>query len=109
MLCRQFATPHYYHDYIINKYIYKGHELEKETRHLLCDKNDFCKEIDDYLHNNPSSNEVTIKINDHGQFALMLALVHPEIEIHAYTPDSDTVALMEAMQPFPQNLHIHEQ
>lgn len=106
-LCRQLETPHYFHDYVINKYIYKGLELERETRRLLRENNDFSAEVDGDISAESSSKEITM--DDHGQFALMFALVHPKMDIHAYTTDPDTLALMEAMQPLPQNLHIHEQ
>lgn len=108
-LCRQIGTTHYYHEYVINKYIYKGWELERETHRLLRENNDFSAKIDGYVSTDPSSKEVKVKVDDHGQFALMFALVHPGMDVHAYATDPDTLALMEAMRPLPQNLHIHEQ
>ncbi len=41
-----------------------------------------------------------------GQFSLMYALVHPEIEVHSYVNDADDAALFSAC-PLPPNLHIH--
>ncbi len=41
-----------------------------------------------------------------GQFSLMYALVHPEIEVHSYVNDADDAALLSAC-PLPPNLHIH--
>ena len=43
---RSIENTHYFHHYIIYKYIYKGIGLEKETRRLLKRHDDFSKWID---------------------------------------------------------------
>ena len=42
-----------------------------------------------------------------GQFSLLFALVHPDIEIHSYAYDPDDAALAAAVEPMPANLHVH--
>ena len=61
---RQIENTHYFHDYIIDKYI--------------------------------------------GQFSLLLALVHPEWEIHSYADDPDDAALAASCDPMPANLHVYD-
>ena len=103
----QIENTHYFHDFIINKYIYKGIGIEKETRQLLKRYDDFSKWIDDYRLDDSSSNSVSVIHAGRGQFSLMMALVHPELEIHSYVDDPDDFALALACEPKPENLHIH--
>ena len=42
-----------------------------------------------------------------GQFSLLFALVHPDIDIHSYAYDPDDAALAAAIEPMPANLHVH--
>ena len=88
---RQIENTHYFHDYIIDKHIYKGIGIEKETRKLLKRYDDFSQWIDDYQLEDAS-----------------MALVHPEWEIHSYADDPDDVALAAACEPMPANLHVHD-
>lgn len=108
-LCRKFGTTHFFRELIINKYIYKGNALEKETRQLLNKNNDFSAEIDGLVLTDKSANQIVVKHTGHGQFAIMLALVHPELEIHTIVSEPEDLALLRAMATLPKNLHIHEQ
>ncbi|MBR6466340.1 MAG: MMPL family transporter [Bacteroidales bacterium] len=94
---------HFFHKYVIYKYIYKGYSLERETRRLLRRYGDFSKWIDADL----PSGTVSVINAGRGQFSLMMALVHPEIQVHSYHGESDDAALLSAMSPFPENLHVH--
>ena len=98
---RQIETTHYFHDYIIDKHIYKGIGIEKETRKLLKRYDDFSQWIDDYQLEDASTNSVSIVHAGKGQFSLLMALVHPEWEIHSYADDPDDVALAAACEPMP--------
>ena len=100
-------TTHAFHHYIIGKYTYKGYGVERETRQLLKRHNDFSQWIDGYQPTNPSSNIVSVIDAGHGQFSLLFALVHPELEIHSYAFDGDDAALLAACEPKPSNLHAH--
>ena len=94
---------HSFHKYVIYKYIYKGYALERETRRLLRRYDDFSQWIDAGL----TSETVSVINGGRGQFSLMMALVHPEIQVHSYHEDNDDSALLSAMSPFPENLHVH--
>lgn len=102
---RRIRTSHYYHDYIIYKYTYKGIGIEKETRRLLRKHDDFSELIDAPL------NGITEKhFHDagRGQLAMLFALVHPEVEVYAHCFDPDDVALLASMSPMPRNLHVSD-
>lgn len=98
------GTTHFYHDYLIGKYTYKGFSIERETRQLLKHYDDFSQWIDGWTSDNQ---EVNIINAGRGQFSLLFALVHPDIEVHSYTSDPDDTALTAAIEPMPQNLHVH--
>ena len=98
------GTTHYYHNYVIGKYTYKGFSIERETRQLLKRYDDFSQWIDRW----PSEDrEVSIVNSGRGQFPLLFALVHPDVEVHSYSEDPDDTALAAAIEPMPQNLHVH--
>ena len=99
-------TSHYFHDYVISKYIYKGAGIERETRRLLKKYDDFSKWIDDYQPDDNTSKVVSVLNAGRGQFSLLLALVHPELLINSYSKELDDVALASCCEPLPENLHI---
>ena len=107
MLLLQHETEdsHYYHDYIIYKYVYKGYGIEKETRRLLRQYDDFSQWIDGCQP--PVGSVVSVLNAGNGQFSLLFALVHPEVEVHSYSYDADGMALAMACEPVPANLHVH--
>ena len=96
---------HDYHHYIILKYTYKGIGVEKETRRLLKKFDDFSQWIDTCQA--PSSGKVAVINAGKGQFSLLFAMVHPDIEVHSYAYDADDAALLAACEPMPANLHAH--
>ena len=96
------GTSHYYHDYIIGKYTYKGYGIERETRHLLKQYDDFSQWID----TDKSMDKVSVINAGRGQFSLLYALVHPETQVFSYANDPDDVALAAACEPMPANLHV---
>ena len=78
--------------------------MERETRRLLRQHDDFSEWVD---RSYPSDAKVSILNAGHGQFPLLFALVHPDVEVHSYTYDADQAALAAACEPMPQNLHVH--
>ncbi|MBQ6310345.1 MAG: MMPL family transporter [Bacteroidales bacterium] len=94
---------HSFHRFVICKYIYKGYAVERETRRLLKRYDDFSEWVDRDI---PQSNVSVINAGK-GQFSLMMALVHPEIEVHSYCSEQDDAALLSAISPKPANLHVH--
>lgn len=103
---KQIEDTHYFHHYIIYKYIYKGIGIERETRMLLKKYNDFSKWIDGYVAQNESSKEVSIINAGRGQFSLLFALVHPEMIIRSYSSEQDDIKLLNSIQPMPKNLEV---
>ena len=102
---REIETTHYFHHYIIYKYTYKGMGVEKETRRLLKQYDDFSQWIDGYR---PSRAEGVAILNaGKGQFALLFALVHPDIDVSAFAYDADDAAMLAACEPMPANLHAY--
>ena len=99
------GTTHYYHNYLIGKYTYKGFGIERETRQLLKHYDDFSEWIDGYKPD-AQSGRVTVVNAGRGQFPLLFALVHPEVEVYSYASDPDDVALAAACEPMPANLHV---
>ena len=106
-ICRQIENTHYFHHYVIGKHIYKGIGVEKETRQLLRRYDDFSQWIDDYQLEDANSNKVSVLHAGKGQFSLLMALVHPEWDIHSYADDPDDVALAASCDPLPANLYVH--
>ncbi len=102
---KKLETTHYFHDYIIYKYIYKGISIEKETRLLLKRYDDFSQWIDNYRPKNEQHPSAVSIVNaGNGQFSLLFALVHPDIEVRSYAYDEDEVALLSCCEPNPRNL-----
>lgn len=93
---------HYFHQYIIYKYIYKGISVERETKRLLKKHDDFSKWVD--VDNAPA--EIAILDAGKCQLPLMYALVHPDTAVYAYTFDSDDATLASCIADLPPNLHI---
>ena len=101
------GTTHYYHDYLIGKYTYKGFSVERETRRLLRRYDDFSQSIDGWKTSQTGTREVSIVNAGRGQYSLLFALVHPDVEVHSYASDPDDTALAAAIEPMPANLHVH--
>ena len=113
LLCRRLmgkgkaadGTTHGFHHYLIGKYTYKGIGVERETRRLLRRYDDFSQWID--CHDATASPVVSVLHAGRGQFSLLFALVHPDVEVHSFADDADDTALLAACEPMPQNLHVH--
>ena len=97
-------TSHYFHDYVVSKYIYKGAGIERETKRLLKTYDDFSKWIDGYQPDDNTTQLVSVLNAGRGQFSLLL--VHPELLVYSYSNDHDDVALASCCEPLPENLHI---
>ena len=66
---------------------------------------DFSQWIDSYQPQG-SDNTVTILSAGRGQFSLLFALVHPDVEVYSYADEPDDVSLATCCEPLPSNLHI---
>jgi len=99
---RTIENAHYFHHHIIYKYIYKGISVERETKRLLRRHDDFSGWID----REPTAGTTFVLNAGKGQFALLYALVHPEVQVHSYAFDKDDAQLAACCTYLPQNLHI---
>ena len=103
----EIETTHYFHHYTIYKYTYKGIGIEKNTRRLLKQHDDYSQQIDGFrAGNHPTAQTVSVVNAQQGQFALLFALVHPDITVNAYAYDPDDAALAACCDPMPANLHV---
>ena len=98
-------TTHYYCPSLIDMYIYKGAGVERETRHLLKQYDDFSRWIDYYKLD--GDKDLAIVNAGRGQFSLLFSLVHPKIQIHSFSNDNDDVAIASSCSLIPPNLNIH--
>lgn len=103
---RRIETAHYFHHYILYKYMYKGIGVERETRRLLKRYDDFSAWIDTYDASGNPSGQVTVLNAGRGQFSLLFAIVHPDVEVFSYSDNEDDTALLNAIEPRPHNLHV---
>ena len=101
-LRRELETPEYLSVYIRYKYIYKGADVESRCRKVLTRVADVA-----FLHETPFGDHFEIHDCGQGEYALIFALMHPEIEVNAYDRDEDNVMLASNISCLPANLHFH--
>lgn len=100
---RQIEDAHFFHHFVITRYIYKGISVERETKRLLRRYDDFAQWVNDGWHDKGAN--VVIYNSGKGQFALLYALVHPEALVWAYSFDNDDATLATCCVALPTNLH----
>lgn len=101
-LRRTLETPEYLSVYVRYKYLYKGADVESRCRKALARVNDMA-----FLREVPSGNHFEIHDCGQGEYALIFALMHPEVEVDAYDRDEDNVMLASNISCLPANLHFH--
>lgn len=101
-LRRTLETPEYLSVYVRYKYLYKGADVESRCRKALARVNDMA-----FLREVPSGNHFEIHGCGQGEYALIFALMHPEVEVDAYDRDEDNVMLASNISCLPANLHFH--
>ena len=101
-LRRTLETPEYLSVYVRYKYLYKGADVESRCRKALARVNDMA-----FLREVPSGNHFEIHGCGQGEYALIFALMHPEVEVDAYDRDEDNVMLASNISSLPANLHFH--
>ena len=101
-LLRILETPEYLSVYVRYKYLYKGADVESRCRKALARVNDMA-----FLREVPSGNHFEIHDCGQGEYALIFALMHPEVEVDAYDRDEDNVMLASNISCLPANLHFH--
>lgn len=103
---RSIENSHYFHHFVLYKYIYKGISVERETKRLLKHYDDFSKWID--TNESASITSVAVLNSGKGQFALLYALVHPDVQVYSYTFDKDDAELASCCTHLPQNLYVNQ-
>ena len=103
-LRKTLETPEYLAAYVKYKYLYKGADVESRCRKALARVNDVA-----FLREVPSGNHFEIHGCGQGEYALIFALMHPEIEVNAYDRDEDNVMLASNISCLPANLHFHSE
>lgn len=101
-LRRELETPEYLSVYVRYKYLYKGADVESRCRKALARVVDVA-----FLQEAPSGDHFEIHDCGQGEYALIFALMHPEIEVDAYDMDEDNVMLASNISYLPVNLHFH--
>lgn len=99
---KEIETSHYFHHFVIYKYMYKGIAVERETKRLLNRYDDFSK----WIAVEKESKSAVIFNSGKGQFALLYALVHTNTQVFSYAFDKDDAQLAACCTFLPQNLHI---
>lgn len=103
-LRKTLETPEYLAAYVKYKYLYKGADVESRCRKALARVNDVA-----FLREVPSGNHFEIHDCGQGEYALIFALMHPEVEVDAYDRDEDNVMLASNISCLPANLHFHSE
>lgn len=93
----------YFHQLILDRYKYKGVELYSFVKGNLKKYNDYSKWIDA----EQNTNEILILNNTYGEFALMMALVHPSIKITVFNEDiNNRLLTLYSAEGLVKNLHV---
>lgn len=97
----RFGTARYYAPQVLARYRYKGPEVEARARRVLRGSGAFSRWID----RGSTPRTAVVVNNGQGEFGLLLALVHPECEVHVFEQDADRAALARHVAAQPANLH----
>ena len=81
---------HYFHGLVLDRYRYKGTEVYAEVSKRLRRTNDYADRID-----KPGKiGRMALDNEGCGEFALLYALVHRDVEVDVYEPDAEKAALL---------------
>lgn len=101
-LRKTLETPEYLAVYVRYKYLYKGSGVESRCRKALARVGDVA-----FLRETPSGDYFELRGCGQGEYALIFALMHPEIRVDAYDRDEDKILLASNISCLPENLHFH--
>ena len=100
-LRRQLENTEYVLTYVRYKYIYKGHEAERECRRNLRRIRAHAAEIDAMHYQS-----IAVKNSGLGELAWTLALVHCDTQVFASEIDEDKYLIASHCSYIPDNLHF---
>ena len=83
------------------KYVYKGHEAERECRHNLKRIRTHAAEIDAL-----NGESILVKNSGLGELAWTIALVHRDMQVYAVEADEDKYLIASHCAYIPENLHF---
>lgn len=99
---RRCGTTRYFLPQVLNRYLYKGPEVEARVRRLLGSCDSFSRWID----REQTARRIVIVNSGQGVIGLLFALVHPDREIYLFEADADALDIARNLAALPDNLHI---
>ena len=105
-LCERIENYKYFLPYVRYKYMYKGHDVERNCKSVL----DRISRTDTIEYHIMDNGDVVIDNCGQGEPALLYALAHKDEEVYAYLGDEDRYKLASHCSCIPSNLHfrMHE-
>ena len=97
----QLENTEYVLPFVHYKYIYKGPEVERTSRHNLKKIKARASKIDAL-----EAKTMKIRNSGYGELAWTLALVHRDAQVYAIEADEDTYLLASHCSYIPENLHF---
>lgn len=95
-----YAPVEVYKDYVVSKYVYKGHTFEKRVRSRV-EKSECFREI---LASVQDSGDILVKNSGLGELALFAAKVYPDRRVCLYETDREIMELVSNLSHLPDNL-----
>ena len=84
-------TARYFHGLLLDRYRYKGVEVYKSVKKSLKRFDDF----DKWISPTPTRhNDVVVVNKGYGEFALLYALVHKDVQVYVLEEDNERAALI---------------
>ncbi len=96
-------TEKYWLTYVTYKYMYKGHNVERNCKKTLKNIRKGKLTLADYIQEDGS---IIIPHCGHGETAWVAALAYPRREVYAYEENEDMYAIAVNTSHKPQNLHF---
>lgn len=102
-MCARLENERYWLPYVTYKYMYKGHNVERNCKKTLKDIRKGKLVLADYIQDDGS---IIIPHCGHGESAWVAALSYPGREVYAYEEDEDMYTIAVNTTNKPQNLHF---
>ena len=103
MMSRQYENSHYFHNFILDRYRYKGTEIYRSVVKNLKRYADYAEWVDCGV----KTPCVIVANNEYGEFALLYALVHKDTMVYFLETDEDnSTVLYYCCENIVSNLRI---
>lgn len=101
-ICREQENASYWLPFVKSQYIYKGKDVEDRASSVLSDTTSL-SDVDRL----PSGCGAVVMDNaSQGEKAMLMALVHPDIQVFAYEGDMERYRIASSIAAMPSNLHL---